>query len=91
MLEHTQQYPPAGLLVPELLAYQSILFIQANTQKEDRHTIPAMADLIPWHSKTESTGQKLQVVEEQIKALPPGDPALPALRLQLARLVTRKE
>ena len=91
MLEHTQQYPPVGLLVPELLAYQSILFIQANTQKEDRHTILSMGDLIPWHSVTESTGQKIQAVEEQIKVLPPGDPELPALRLQLARLVTKKE
>ena len=89
-VEHLQEYPPVDTLAPELLAYQALQFISANVKDEDRHKMPKMGDLIPWHGEETSMADQVRAVEEKIASLPQGHEDLPDLRLQLARLVTTK-
>ena len=91
MEEHVRRFPPAEMLVPELLAHQIVYFLQANTAKEDRAGLPSPGDYIPWHDKEPSVAERVKELDKQIEALPADDDRRRnQLRLEQAKLLTEE-
>lgn len=84
------------MLVPQILAYQTVSFLSAHTSKEDQDKVPTIGVFIPWiEDEKGQNRRRLEDLDREIGALEADEnrdgELLNKLYLERANLITTKE